>query len=299
MHATIRPFLLIAAAARQGAGAAVPRSVLREHARGALLGLALGEACQTSSACPQTTMSLALATAWLGNRHAPAAEDYAQALSHWLDNHAGDADPVVRRAILRFRASGEARIPPSMDTGTAATVRCAPVALALAGAPSDTLARALLAQARVTHHHPLTDAATLTVANMILAGLNGADAPGTGLRAVMAQAHLLTAEFPPFHFRGPSPPALADGIVASLRSALRAIDCSDSPEGALACVSAASPNPAAGALTGLIMGALHGEAALPQNALAALDPALRQGCIEVADGLIARSPAWMSQFPAY
>ncbi len=326
MLATARPFLQWFSTSLVGATSHPARIALRRHARGAMLGLALGDALgatvefmtpseihrvhgrhdrirgggwlrlPSGQVTDDTTMAFALAEAWLLRPHAPSAEDYAAAFDTWMRGQPVDIGHTVRRGILRFRQTGEACMPPSEDAGNGATMRCAPTALILLGAPADTLARATLAQARVTHNNPLTDAATLTVVNMIQAGLRAADAPGQGIRAVMAQAHLLAREFPLFRFRGRRALNPSGYVVDTLRAVLQAIDLNDSFESALLqVVNCGGDADTTGAITGMIMGALVGEQGLPERWLKALDGSVHRRCIDLADGLIERSPAWQLQ----
>lgn len=301
-----------------GVGQSAAQARLRTHARGAMLGLALGDALGATvefmtpreiraqygrherirgggwlhlapgQVTDDTTMAFALADAWLARRHAPAAEDCAQAFDAWMRSKPVDIGNTVRRGIVRFRNTGNPCVPPSEDAGNGATMRCTPVALILLGAPDDTLARATLAQARVTHNHPLTDAATLTVVNMVQAGVGG-----DGIRAVMAQANLLAREFPQFRFRGKPVENPSGYIVDTMRVVLQAIDVNDNFESALIdVVNRGGDADTTGAIAGMIMGALHGEAGLPERWLRALHPWPYKRCIDYADGLIARSPAW-------
>ncbi|MBK9219949.1 MAG: ADP-ribosyl-[dinitrogen reductase] hydrolase [Uliginosibacterium sp.] len=294
------------------------RAQLRQHARGAMLGLALGDAlgatvefmtpreirsqygCHdkirgggwlrlpSGAVTDDTTMALALGKAWIDSRNAPSEEDYARAFDTWMRSKPVDIGNTVRRGISHFRRTGLARVPPSEDAGNGATMRCAPIALALLGAPADTVARATLAQARVTHHNPLTDAATLTVVNMIQAGLSGA-----GIRAIMAQAHLLVGAFPQFRFRTRPVENPSGYIVDTMRVVLQAIDLCDSYETALIdVVNRGGDADTTGAIAGTIMGALHGEQALPTRWLRELDAAAYRRCTEQADALIERAPAW-------
>jgi len=294
------------------------RARWRKHARGAMLGLALGDALgatvefmtpreirsqygrhdkirgggwlrlPSGAVTDDTTMAFALGNAWLDSQNAPNEEDYARAFDAWMRSKPVDIGNTVRRGISHFRRTGLPRVPPSEDAGNGATMRCAPIALALLGAPPDTIARATLAQARVTHHNPLTDAATLTVVNMIQAGLSGA-----GIRAIMAQAHLLVDVFPQFRFRTRPEENPSGYIIDTMRVVLQAIDLCDSYETALIdVVNRGGDADTTGAIAGMIMGALHGEDALPARWLRELDTKAYRRCIEQADGLIERSPAW-------
>lgn len=290
---------------------------LRAHARGAMLGLALGDALGASvefmtpaeiraeygshdrirgggwlrlapgQVTDDTTMTFALADALLATPGLPGAHDYAHAFDAWMRSKPVDMGHTVRRGIARFRRTGEPCVPCSEDAGNGATMRCAPLALALLGASPEQLAEATLAQARVTHHNPLTDAATLAVVNMVQAGVAGA-----GIGGVIAQAHALAASFPPFRFRGKRQENPSGYIVDTLRAVLQAIDANDSFETALIdVVNRGGDADTTGAITGMIMGALAGDAALPERWLRALDAPTRQRCIHYAEALIARSPA--------
>jgi ADP-ribosyl-[dinitrogen reductase] hydrolase len=295
---------------------------LRSHARGAMLGLALGDALGATvefmtpreisaqwgrhkqirgggwlrlpvgQVTDDTTMAFALAEACLKHPHVPSAQDYAQAFDDWMRAKPVDIGNTVRRGIVRFRNTGEACVLPSEDAGNGATMRCAPTALLLLGAMPETIAQASLAQAHVTHNHPLTDAATLSVVHMVQAGLAHAN-PARGLREVMAHVNSLVRSFPQFHFRNKPVENPTGYIVDSMRAVLQAIDLNDNFESVLVdVVNRGGDADTTGAIAGMIMGALHGEAGLPERWLRDLDKNAAQRCIAYADGLIERSPAW-------
>lgn len=294
---------------------------LRRHARGALLGLALGDALgatvefmtpreirtqygshdkirgggwlhlRAGQVTDDTGMACALAEACL-KESPPSASACAAAFDAWMRSRPVDIGHTVRRGIIRFRNTGEACVPPSDDAGNGATMRCAPIAIALLGAPAEEVAAATLVQARVTHHNPLTDAATLSVVNMVQAALLGADYR-RGIRGVMALANRLAREWPPFRFRGRPAENPSGYIVDTMRVVLQAIDLNDSFETALVqVVNCGGDADTTGAIAGMVMGALCGEAGLPARWLRALDATARQRCCDYADALIAQAPAW-------
>ncbi|KAF7599523.1 MAG: ADP-ribosyl-[dinitrogen reductase] hydrolase [Candidatus Dactylopiibacterium carminicum] len=292
---------------------------LRSHARGAMLGLAIGDALgatlefmtpreirveygvhdrirgggwlrlASGQVTDDTSMAFSLAESLLRAGQQASAEDFAQAFDAWMRSKPVDIGHTVRRGIARYRRTGETCVPQSDDAGNGATMRCAPVALALLGAAPDRVATTTLAQARVTHHNPLTDAATLTVVNMVQAGVAGA-----GIGALMAQAHLLVREFPAFRFRGGRRAENPSGyIVDTLGAVLQGIDINDSFESVLIdVVNRGGDADTTGAIAGAIMGALAGEEGLPERWVRALDGSARKQCIDHADALIAASPAW-------
>ncbi|NSL54744.1 ADP-ribosylglycohydrolase family protein [Uliginosibacterium aquaticum] len=323
MLATLPLFQSIALSLR-GISSHPERLRLRSHARGAMLGLALGDALGATvefmtpreirsqygrhdrirgggwlrlapgQVTDDTTMAFALAEAWLTHHHAPSAEDYARAFDAWMRAKPVDIGHTVRRGIARFRNTGLACTPYSEDAGNGATMRCAPTAIALLGAPADTVGRATLAQARVTHHNILTDAATLAVVNMVQAGIVG-KAGGGGLRAVMAQANLLVREFPLFQFRTKPAENPSGYIVDSMRVVLRGIAFNDNFESALVhVVNCGGDADTTGAIAGMVMGALVGEAGLPERWLRELESSTLRRCNDYADALIERSPAWQA-----
>jgi len=319
MYAALRLMTPGLATSSQIAPSKACRARWRKHARGAMLGLALGDALgatvefmmpreiraqfgvhdrirgggwlrlASGSVTDDTTMALALGNAWLDAApYAPTEEDYARAFDTWMRSKPVDIGNTVRRGIAHFRRTGTAWITPSEDAGNGATMRCTPTALALLGAPPDTTGRATLAQARVTHYHPFTDAATLTVVNMVQAGL----ADG-GIRAIMAQAHLLVQAFPQFKFRTRPIENPSGYIVDTMRAVLQAIDLCDNFESAVVdVVNRGGDADTTGAIVGTIMGALYGEDALPARWLRDLDNKVYRRCIDQADRLIERSPAW-------
>lgn len=287
---------------------------IRAHARGAMLGLAIGDAlgatvefmtpreiraqygCHTQirgggwlrlppgQVTDDTTMAFAVAETLL---HSPthSAEDFAHAFDRWMRNKPVDIGNTVRRGITRFRRTGEACVPPSDDAGNGATMRCAPVAIALLGAAPEALQTSTLAQARVTHYNPLTDAASVCVVRMIQAGILG-----HGIRGVIALAHELAKTHPAFHFRG-RPQANPSGyIVDTMRAVLQSIDITDSFEAALIdVVNRGGDADTTGAIAGAVLGAMYGETQLPPHWLAALRADVVASCRRHSDSLCAAS----------
>lgn len=283
---------------------------IRAHARGALLGLALGDALGATvefmtpreirthygrhtqirgggwlklapgQVTDDTTMAFAVAEALIRNRQ-PTAEDYTRAFDAWMRSKPVDIGNTVRRGITRYRRTGEACVPPSDDAGNGATMRCAPVAIALLGAPADAVRDAAITQARVTHHNPLTDAATVCVVRMIQAGILG-----HGIRGVIALAHELVKAQPAFHFRGKPQLNPSGYIVDTMRAVLQAIDITDNFEAALIeVVNRGGDADTTGAITGAIVGAMHGEMHLPQHWLIVLQEKAATCCRDHSDHL--------------
>ncbi|MBS4052188.1 MAG: ADP-ribosyl-[dinitrogen reductase] hydrolase, partial [Methylomonas sp.] len=84
----------------------------------------------------------------------------------WLESNPPDIGNTCRRGILRYRDSGILQGRPQADeAGNGACMRNLPVMLATLYTPAD-FETWTLQQARLTHHHPLSDAATLALGRM-------------------------------------------------------------------------------------------------------------------------------------
>ncbi|MDR2689786.1 MAG: ADP-ribosylglycohydrolase family protein [Azoarcus sp.] len=306
----------------------VSAQVLRDRACGAMLGLSIGDALgatvefmtpreiqaqygvhdrirgggwlrlKPGGVTDDTTMTLALADAWL--EHAggargdgqdieiPDAETCARAFDTWMRGKPVDIGHTVRRGIVRWRLSGSAITVPSDDAGNGATMRCLPVALALFGGAPDSIVSATLAQARVTHNNPLTDAATLCVIDMVQIALRGG-----GQAALMERARQLAIEHPLFEFHGRRVDNPSAYIVDTMRVVFQGMAAFPAFEGAIIdIVNRGGDADTTAAIAGMMLGALAGQAALPRRWLDALDAAPRAACIAAATRLIERSPGW-------
>jgi ADP-ribosyl-[dinitrogen reductase] hydrolase len=184
----------------------VPVSTIFDRALGAYLGLAIGDALGATvefmtpreialrfaaqggvhrhiigggwlklapgQVTDDTTMSLALGQALLDGQRLGRPFDtvlIAEAFLAWWRGRPVDCGNTCRRGILRYRHDGSLSGPVNdADGGNGALMRNLPVALATLG--DDALfERVALAQARVTHHHPLSDAAVLGIGHLLRA----------------------------------------------------------------------------------------------------------------------------------
>ena len=144
-----------------------------------------------------TTMSLALGNSILeqGRVDAFAA---ALAFDSWMRAKPVDIGNTVRRNLLQFRKTGNPEAPYSdHDAGNGAAMRVLPVALATLGQAEDAVRAACRAQAHVTHHSALSDAACECLVFMLQDALRGADKN----HLLHQHAHPLAAKYPAFKFR--------------------------------------------------------------------------------------------------
>jgi ADP-ribosyl-[dinitrogen reductase] hydrolase len=231
-----------------------------------------------------TEMSLCVARAILarGRWDLPGvAEEFAR----WLSGNPVDVGATCRRGIRDYIRNRRVETPPNAwDAGNGAAMRVAPVALFAVG-DGELLARLAVEQARLTHNHPLSDAACVAVAEMIQRGLQGA--PRAGLRAV---ADDLAGRHPEFAFDGYEGGATAY-VADTLRTVFRFLFATRSFEECLVrTVNRGDDADTTGAIAGAIAGAHYGLEAIPQRWLRSLDASVREELADAAERLVRLSP---------
>jgi ADP-ribosyl-[dinitrogen reductase] hydrolase len=217
------------------ARAVTPERALVERARGAYLGLAIGDALGATvefmtpreirtafarqggihtemigggwlklnpgQVTDDTTMSLALGEAILAdsgkNGGKVEAIACARAFDLWMRAKPVDIGNTVRRNLIRFRQTGLPVAPESEhDAGNGAVMRLLPVALCALGRTEAEIIAAFKAQAHVTHNNPLSDAGGLCLTRMLHIALQG------GTRAALeAEAMHLASIHPEYAWR--------------------------------------------------------------------------------------------------
>lgn len=231
-----------------------------------------------------TTMSLALGDAILANGRVEALAA-ATAFDRWMRAKPVDIGNTVRRNLIHFRNTGLPEAPPSEhDAGNGAAMRVLPVALACFGHAEQAVRAASAAQAHVTHHNPLSDAACETLIRMVQALLAGADAMALEQQLVTP----LCAAFPPFacgHRRRENPGGY---VVETMQAVLQAFFSTTSFEACLIdVVNRGGDADTTGAIAGMLAGARYGLAAIPARWRKALDGEIHTRCIAQAGALLA------------
>lgn len=212
-----------------------------------------------------TEMSLCLGRALIrAGEMDPAA--VAEEFVGWLKSGPADVGNTVRRGIRRYIADGTLGTPPNDgDGGNGACMRILPVALATAGDP-ERCAAWTLSQCHITHNHPLSDAAAISLGRMVHRLIDGG-----GVSACREEAKALTARHPQFRFerfRGPC----SAFIVDTMRTVLHAYFLGDSVRACvIETVNWGGDADTAGALTGMLAGATYGASAIPEVWLKRLD----------------------------
>jgi ADP-ribosyl-[dinitrogen reductase] hydrolase len=287
---------------------------VRDRARAALLGLALGDALgapvefmtRGEIAARYGVLRELVGGGWLHLRpgaitddteltlvlaHSLAARgrldlgDLAARFAAWLRAGPVDVGNTVRRGIRRYLLDGSLSGPEQAgDAGNGAVMRFVPMALATLGDPAR-LEADMLAQAHFTHHHPLSDAACLHLGALLQLAILGRS------RARLLRATEAWLErFPAFHFapyRG-----LATGyVVDTVQTVLHGFFTTRGLEECLvAVVNQGGDADTTGAIAGALAGACYGAEELPARWLRRLDRGVRAEIEALVDPLLGLAP---------
>ncbi|CAG0950716.1 ADP-ribosyl-[dinitrogen reductase] glycohydrolase [Methylophilaceae bacterium] len=216
-----------------------------------------------------TEMSLCLGRAWLeagGWSARIAAEHFAG----WLKHHPIDVGNTCRRGIRRYMVEGTLHGTPSEgDAGNGAAMRILPIALATFG-DDDAFEVAAIEQAHITHHHPLSDAATLTLGHMVHALL-----AGLSMLECRKLANVLVYAYPEFRF-SPYPGRASGYIVDTMQTVMHHFFHTDNFEDCVVeTVNRGEDADTTGAIAGMLAGARYGVEAIPKRWLDKLDAAIK------------------------
>ena len=234
-----------------------------------------------------TTMSLALGDALLRGERAGRPFDtrlIAEAFLAWWRGKPVDCGNTCRRGILRFlQQGGVSGEPNDGDAGNGALMRNLPVALATLGDDA-AFERVSIAQAHVTHHHPLSDAAVLGIGHLLRDLLGGADAAAQARRI-----EAFVATQPAFTFQ-PYPGRASGYVVDTVQTVLHFFRAHDDFEDAVVgAVNQGDDADTTGALVGMLAGARSGARGLPRDWVARLKPDVRRAITEQTAALVALS----------
>ncbi len=231
-----------------------------------------------------TTMSLALGAAILA-RGGVEAQAAADAFDGWMRGKPVDIGNTVRRNLIAFRMTGNPEAPASEhDAGNGAAMRVLPVALACYGQTAEKTIRASRAQAHVTHHSALSDAACETLILMVQDLLAGHD-----VQEVRQQrAEALVRQQAIFAFDKKRRDNPSGYIVETMQAVLQAFFATDSFEDCLIdVVNRGGDADTTGAIAGMLAGARYGLEAIPARWLKALNETSKQQCSMQARALLA------------
>ncbi len=212
-----------------------------------------------------TEMALALGRSLVRNGGFDVA-DVCEEFAAWLKTGPVDVGNTCRRGIRRFMTHGTVEGPPcDGDGGNGAAMRILPLAIATWNRPGDFEAQAL-AQARITHHHPLSDGATLAFGRMVHGLLHGG-----GIKGARDVANALVAAHRSFKFepyRGQSSAYVVDTVQTVFHVYFR----TDSFKSCVIdTVNLGGDADTTGALAGMLAGATYGVQDIPTAWLNKLD----------------------------
>lgn len=232
-----------------------------------------------------TQMSLCLARSLI-RRGGFDAIDVCEEFAAWLRSKPADVGNTCRRGIRRYITNGTVEGAfAEGDAGNGAAMRCLPVALA-ALEDANRAAAWGIAQAHATHNHPLSDAATLALIDMVRVLVATGD-----VAAARTRADALVAAHPNFAFVGYHGPATAY-VVDTMKTALAAFFAAGSLEECIvATVNRGDDADTTGAIAGMLAGARWGTSAIPKRWLKVLEAGARAEIAAVVPALLALSAA--------
>jgi len=239
---------------------------------------------EPGSVTDDTEMTLALARA-IDRQGRFDLRAVADGFAAWLKGRPTDVGSSCRSGIRRYLLEGTLQgRPGAWDAGNGAAMRVLPVAL-LALGDDEAAARLAVEQARITHHHPLSDAGTVLVTRLVQLAVLGRSM--RQLERVAAEAVALESRFAWSPYRGQA----SGYIVETIQTVLHFLFSTGSFEACLvAVVNQGGDADTTGAIAGAIAGAYYGPEELPARWLERLDGGVRAELTRLAARLVALSP---------
>ncbi|MBF0334299.1 MAG: ADP-ribosyl-[dinitrogen reductase] hydrolase [Alphaproteobacteria bacterium] len=200
----------------------------------------------------------------------------------WLKKKPIDVGNTCRRGIRRYITDGTTSTPfHEGDAGNGAAMRNLPVALATHGDPQ-ALEEWTIAQAHITHNHPLSDDGTLALGRMLHALLAGG-----GIKAVRDEANALIARHRAFRF-DPYKGNSSAYVVDTLQTVMHFYFRTDSFRSCVIdVVNQGGDADTTGAIAGMLAGATYGVDEIPKGWLQKMDDGLLSEIRRQVDALLA------------
>ncbi|HEY6872222.1 MAG TPA: ADP-ribosyl-[dinitrogen reductase] hydrolase [Geobacteraceae bacterium] len=203
----------------------------------------------------------------------------------WLKSRPVDVGDTCRRGIRNYMLKGTLETPPNQwDAGNGALMRMLPVALFTLG-NERMMAECVVAQARITHNHPLSDGACVVMGKLLHLALLGASK--TRLRS---ELELLFAEYEQFRFhayKGLSTGYVVDTMQTVLYHFFRGRDFE---ECLVDTVNRGGDADTTGAIVGALAGAYYDLEAIPKRWLKRMDRQVMDEIDRLSRKLIDLSP---------
>lgn len=287
---------------------------IRERAEAAFLGLAVGDALgaalefmtpgeinarhgtvreilgggwlrlKPGQVTDDTEMSLCIARA-LHTAGGWSLTGIADSFADWLRTKPIDVGDTCRRGIRNYMLKGITETPFNpWDAGNGACMRMLPVALFTLG--NDVLLeRCAVAQARLTHNHPLSDAACVGLGRLLHLALQGYSKSRLRreLEGVLAQYE--NFRFEPY--RGLATAYVVDTLQTVFHYFFRTRDFESC---LVETVNQGGDADTTGAIAGMLAGAYYGRDAIPKRWLKKMEKRLMDEICSLASGLVSLSP---------
>lgn len=287
---------------------------IRDRARGAFLGLAVGDALgapvefmtsgeirakygvlrefvgggwlrlRPGQVTDDTEMALCIARAVVARQGWDLAAIAGQ-FAGWIRSKPVDVGDTCRRGIRDFMLRGQLETPFNpWDAGNGAVMRMLPAAIVTLG--DDALLRQhAVAQARITHNHPLSDAACIRLGRLVQLSFNGC----SKIR-LRREVEELVAEHPQFRF-DPYPGLATGYVVDTLQTVFHHFFRGRDFESCLVgTVNQGGDADTTGAIIGALAGGYYGEEGIPRRWLKKLDRQLAAEIVRLAEELLRLSP---------
>jgi len=289
---------------------------VQDKARGAYLGLAIGDALgatvefmtpneikaaytvhkdiigggwlnlKPGEVTDDTEMSLALGLALLTVQQVDAVA-IAEAFSQWMRSKPIDIGNTVRRGIVYYRNHGETSVPKSeFNAGNGACMRTLPIALATMGHDHNAVIAASRLQSHITHHCDFSDAGTEHIVHLLQMALNGYG------RHELEKLSLEFVEHNPKYYYDTKEIYNPSGFIAeTLQAVLQCFYSTDSFESCLIkVVNRGGDADTTGAIAGMLAGACYGVKSIPKRWLKKLDQNIADMCTTQAEDLLLLAP---------
>ncbi|PLX79103.1 MAG: ADP-ribosyl-[dinitrogen reductase] hydrolase [Desulfuromonas sp.] len=203
----------------------------------------------------------------------------------WMRSKPVDIGSTCRRGIRDYMLKGQLETPYNdWDAGNGAAMRMAPVALLTLG-DEEAMSRFAISQAHLTHNHPLSDAACITIGRMIHQAIGSCDR-----FQLHATTRELVAEYKSFRFNKYQGNA-SSYVVDTLQTVFHYFfTTADFEECLVAVVNQGGDADTTGAIAGMIAGAFYGLDAIPLRWLKKLNRDVRIEVEQQAVDLAKLSP---------
>jgi len=287
---------------------------VRDRARGAFLGLAIGDALgapvefmtageikakygilkeivgggwlrlKSGQVTDDTDMALCIARAVV-YRQGWDLVAIAEQFSQWLRSKPIDVGDTCRRGIRDFMLKGQLETPlNSWDAGNGAVMRLLPVAILTMG-DDELLSRYAVAQARITHNHPLSDAACVWLGRLVHMSFKN-----YSKSRLRREVEGLLSEQPCFKF-DPYPRLATGYVVDTMQTVFHHFFRGKDFESCLVgTVNQGGDADTTGAIIGALAGAYYGEEAIPRRWVKKMDRRLVAEITRLAEEMLKLSP---------